>query len=88
LLQRAIYAAFRETTGTLTTHDVTIRVMASRGLNVSDVALGRSRTAFAYTIGVKGDRPEVMKVVPIEGDPAQPDTLLLRRDFFGGGLAD
>lgn len=38
-LHRAIYAAFRETAGTLTTNDVTLRVMASRGLNLSDVAL-------------------------------------------------
>lgn len=41
-VQRAIYAAFRETAGTLTTHDVTLRVMASRGPNVSDVMLVRT----------------------------------------------
>ena len=42
LPRRAIYAAFRETAGTLTTHDVTLRVMASRGPNVSDVMLVRT----------------------------------------------
>ena len=41
-IMRAIYAAFRETAGALTTHDMTIRVMATRGLNVSDVLLVRT----------------------------------------------
>ncbi len=41
-VMRAIYDALRGTGETLTTHDLTLRVMAPRGLNVSDVLLVRT----------------------------------------------
>ena len=41
-IMRAIYDALRGTGETLTTHDLTLRVMASRGLNISDVMFVRT----------------------------------------------